>query len=195
MMSDSHRGLRRLSILGTAILVLVAGVLLYLRRPHASVRAPEPKHSEYAGLELEEKPVKASRRPEAEAPAVDPLESTRQAPVVAKGPVKSNAMAAVTSPIAASAGAGPDRFVIRDRNVNASFTNRGVPLAMLSAQDPSMSGYAMRWGLDGAVPVEPQPKGELPAKINRLIGDSSQWQTNQSTYSKIVYPDVKPGVD
>jgi len=61
----------------------------------------------------------------------------------------------------------------------------------------SSSAAVVRMKLVGANP-EPQVAGveELPGKVNYFIGDDpTKWRTNVSTYAKVKYEDVYPGVD
>ena len=193
---ESRRGLRLVVGLAGAATLAIVGILLF--RPEAAVLSPEKRRVDVVRAEpppASERPLSA---PEAKAPPapVDPLESSRKAPPMVKAPPKASAMASTSTPIAASSGAGPDRFAIRDRNVNAFFTDRGVTLALIQPRPgKGPDGYALHWGMDGAAPVEPKATGELPTRINRLVGDQSRWQTDLPSYSSVVYEEVKPGVD
>jgi len=173
--------------------------LLVLFRPASSAlspqkRAPEPVHVEVSPASMSESAPVAARAPVPV--AVDPLESTRKAPPAQKPAPKASALASIATPIAASMGKGPDRFAVRDRNVSAFFTVRGVTVAMVDPKETKgPNGTALNWGVEGAPAIEPQPGNELPTRINRLIGKSEQWQTDLPSYSSIVYPQVQPGVD
>jgi len=103
------------------------------------------------------------------------------------------------APIAASAGEGPARFILRDRSVNALFTPVGLGIALVipsakSDQAP-VPGWGLHWGLVGAQAVEPRPEGELAGRLNSFVGEPSRWKTDQATYSRVVYESVLPGVD
>ena len=69
--------------------------------------------------------------------------------------------------------------------------------AVLSLKAPSSSAVVLKMKLVGANP-SPQLTGrdELPGKSNYFIGnDPSKWRTNVTTYAKVKYADVYPGVD
>ncbi|HVR84124.1 MAG TPA: SBBP repeat-containing protein, partial [Planctomycetota bacterium] len=195
--SNLNRGPRRVAGFGGAAALVALALLLFLR-PDGKAWRPEPKRG--GAVRGEEAPALPAPAPQVSAQEIpvplDPLESTRKVPVLVKSPPKPGTLAATSTPIAATLGSGPDRFAIRDRNVNAFFTNQGVTLAILqNQQGKNATGHSLNWGLDGAAPVEPKPQGELPTRINRLVGDSSRWQTNLPSYSSVLYEEVKPGVD
>jgi len=195
LLSDvDGRGLRRLSILATAVLLAIVGLVL-LFRPRVRVQAPESTHTEYARMEPEPRPEKSAPRRAEEPVPVDPLEAGRVAEPATKPPPKANPLDGLMSPILAS-GSGSAKYRIQDRNVSAFFTDRGLTLAVvMPKRPPGENGHSLRWSLEGAAAVEPRPVGELATKFNRLVGDASQWQSDIPSYSKLAYDAVRPGMD
>ncbi len=115
----------------------------------------------------------------------------------------------ISPPIAAAPSGKAGEYVLRDRNVSAFFTGKGIALAMarpsaalsrlgvpVKAEAPLPTpGWGLHWGMEGAREVAPRPEGELPGKVNYFVGDKSKWRAEQPTYSKMVYSGVQPGVD
>jgi len=201
VMSDgSHRGWRRVSIAGTAILLLALGIFLALRRPGVSDRpAREAQPSPYARTPDDAQ----TRRAGAEVLRRAPLEARAQAPEFdAPAAPERKAAAqknydAIPAPIAPGSAKGPDKFVLRDRAVSAFFTDRGVNYSMIASDAESKAsrhGHAVLWGLDGAAASEPRGAGPLETRITRMVGDSSTWQVDLPTYSRVEYDNVRPGV-
>ncbi len=85
--------------------------------------------------------------------------------------------------------------------MGAFFTPGGVALSFTAPtrqDDPASKerrGWGLHWGLSGSLSVEPQAEGELPGRENRLVGDAERWQTDVPRYSRVVYPQVRPGID
>lgn len=106
-------------------------------------------------------------------------------------------------PIAESP-AGPECFALRDRNVSAFFSPRGIAYSFVSpaSRAPAAredagraAGWGLHWGLVGARETPPQPEGMLPGRVHHLVGGASQRPTDLPTYSGMVYREVRPGVD
>lgn len=196
LISDGNfRGLRKLSILATSLVLLVFAGLLVLRGS-APTAGPEPRKSEYARYETEPKPE--IQRPPATREETEPdrtPEKNANLPQLEKKLAAAKLMNNTASPIVATAGGGPDRFTLRDRNANAFFTDSGISFAFIHGKEQSSQGFALKWGLDGAKEVSPRPEGERETKVNRMIGDQSTWQFGLSSYTQMVYDQVRPGVD
>jgi hypothetical protein len=107
----------------------------------------------------------------------------------------------LTTGILALPAGGPASFVVREKNVNAFFGPRGeISLALAVGRKTGSKisehrGVAVQWGLLGAVEVEPRAEGEQSCRVNRFVGDSSQWTTDQKSYSSVVYDEIRPGVE
>src|SRR6185295_13485097 len=145
----NFRGLRKLSILATSLVLLLFAGLLVLRKS-APTAAPEPRKSEYARYETEPKsePQRTFRGETVREPI---SEKMTPPPAPEKRAQGATLMGKTSSPIVATAGGGPDRFSIRDRNANAFFTDRGITLAFSHGKDRSgPGGYALKWGLEDA---------------------------------------------
>jgi hypothetical protein len=93
-----------------------------------------------------------------------------------------------------SRGSGYNLFLTSTEAVLALSTPAGKP----SVDEPmSTSGTVVRMKLIGGNPAS-RITGlqELPGKVNYFIGnDPSKWRTNVSTYTRVRYENVYPGVD
>ena len=69
--------------------------------------------------------------------------------------------------------------------------------AVLTLQSRSQRNAVLRMSLPGSNPEATiEGRDELPGKANYFIGnDPAQWRTNVSTYAKVQYRDVHPGID
>ena len=71
---------------------------------------------------------------------------------------------------------------------------RGASPAPTVEYDPS--GVLVRITFDGANPVFPQARGELPFRSNFFLGnDPSEWRTGVRGYREVVYPNLYDGID
>ena len=69
-----------------------------------------------------------------------------------------------------------------------------LPAAGTSAKDSA--GKLLSLDFTGGQPARAVPEGELAGKVNRYRGgDRNRWQTGLSTYSRVTYKDVYPGID
>lgn len=167
--------------------LLLAGLgLLWLLAPRAAeLPTPSPRGTSSA----------------ASADAVRPALATASA-----APVKAaeRATARAVTPIAALAGAPgkPGQLAVRDQNAGAIFTPKGIRINLLASRprkgerpDPARPAWGLEWGIEGAREVEPRPEAEQAAKIHDLRGRPEEWKSNQKTYGRVVYEQVKPGLD
>jgi hypothetical protein len=84
------------------------------------------------------------------------------------------------------------------RNANRPAFETGVRNPKSEIRNPQLARpVTLRMRLVGANPnAEARGVEELPGKSNYFIGnDPSKWRTNVSTYAKVEYRDVYPGVD
>ncbi len=90
-------------------------------------------------------------------------------------------------------------------NGDALFLARSGPYAihltadgMVLKLDGRSPATAVKMALKGSPNIHalPSPEGELPGRVNYLIGnDPAQWRTGVPVFSKVRYRDVYPGVD
>ena len=70
----------------------------------------------------------------------------------------------------------------------------GLPASAKSAKDAP--GRLLSLDFVGGQAVQANPQEELQGKVNRYSGnDSRKWQTGLSTFGKVTYRDVYPGID
>ena len=85
------------------------------------------------------------------------------------------------------AAAGVD-YVARAGGVTHLLGSRGATIALGQG--------AVRIGLLGASPAEPQALERLPGVVNELVGDDpARWRTGIPTFERVSYREVWPGVD
>lgn len=59
-----------------------------------------------------------------------------------------------------------------------------------------LRGHLVRITFEGANPVLPQARGELPHRVNFFLGDDpARWHTNVRNYAEVVYEDAWDGID
>jgi hypothetical protein len=92
------------------------------------------------------------------------------------------------------------KFISRGGGYSLFLTSTEAVLALRSSGDRGIeSDDVLRMKIVGANPHrEPQITGqaELPGKVNYFLGnDPRKWRTNVSTYAKVKYEGVYPGVD
>src|SRR3990170_8970112 len=59
-----------------------------------------------------------------------------------------------------------------------------------------LRGHLVRVAFEGANPVLPQARGELPNRANFFLGaDPARWRTNVRNYAEVVYANAWPGID
>jgi hypothetical protein len=167
-----------LLILGALLLVVLAGVV-----------SREPSRNRPALRASDARTPEGAREAGAPAPVRRPAKSAA-----------TNPLDRVSAGITAAPAAGPDAFAVRDRNVTAFFDSKGIALALIGVPTPGAGpaerrGWGMRWGVVGAQETPPRPEGELPGRVHSFVGDPSRWQSDQKTYGRIVYDEIKPGVD
>ncbi len=177
-----NRGLRHLALLLLGAGLFLAAILTLRPAP----LAPLPRATATA----------AGPTPALPAAAAEAVASDRALAKEAE-----QKLSRLAPPIAAApaATAGDARFLLRDRNVSAFFTPRGISLAILGRAgggrpSPTSQGWGLHWGISGARAVEPRPEGEQAAKVNVLKGPESEWQVDQKTYARMVYDEIKPGL-
>jgi hypothetical protein len=92
---------------------------------------------------------------------------------------------------AGDTGAGA-QFVARGRGFTALLGETGAVDIVAAGGETTV-----RMTLPGASPGrQPHVSDALPGKVNYVLGDDpQQWRTNVSTYGKVVYRDVYPGID
>ena len=146
-------------------------------------------------------PPATAALPEIEAPAAATAAATAQAkPDLLKKAHQALSRSKPPITAAASSAGGPARFVLRDGPVSAFFTPQGITLSLLGRMDgkrpdPTRKPGVLNWGIAGARPVDPRPEGEQEARVHVLKGPEADWKADQKTYSRVVYDEVKPGVD
>ena len=60
----------------------------------------------------------------------------------------------------------------------------------------SSRGVAIRVSFQGAIPVEPEGRGELPHRSHFFLGnDSALWRTNVRSFQEMLYRELWPGID
>lgn len=71
-----------------------------------------------------------------------------------------------------------------------------VPTAEPPAAGTPTRGWGLHFSLVGARPVEPQPEGELPGRVNEFKSNNpAGWRSDMPTFGQISYHDLYPGVD
>src|SRR3990172_8039910 len=59
-----------------------------------------------------------------------------------------------------------------------------------------LRGHLVRIAFEGAAPVLPQGRGELPHRANFFLGDDpARWRTDVRNYAEVVYENVWDGID
>ena len=111
-----------------------------------------------------------------------------------------SALDRIPSPITSLGSTSAARYSLRDGNVRAFFSDRGIAFSLMESSKPrspggTTQGWGLHWGLVGASAVEPRPGAEMPARVNHLVGSPSQWQTGAKAFGSLVYGGVQPGVD
>lgn len=141
-----------------------------------------------------EQPVTAARSEAEIRGALKPAKSIKNLP-------DTGALDKVSMGFAGLGGGSPDSFVLRDRTVSARFA-RGGQITLAAGDDRRAQGPSserrvrgVQWGLLGAKDAEPRAVNELPGRVNRFVGDPSQWSTDQKTYGTVNYEEIRPGVD
>jgi len=90
------------------------------------------------------------------------------------------------------------RYLAHGRAYSIALTNRGATLSLNSGPAPSQQApelIRLRL-LGGSTAASPVGESPLPGRVNYLIGnDPSKWLTNVSTYGRVLYRGVYPGVD
>jgi hypothetical protein len=85
-------------------------------------------------------------------------------------------------------------YLARGSGYSIALTARQADL--LLQPSASSSGDQIALTLVGANGATPQAQDKLPGVANYLVGDDpSQWRTNVSTYAKVAYDGVYPGID
>ncbi|HKZ63990.1 MAG TPA: PKD domain-containing protein [Thermoplasmata archaeon] len=89
---------------------------------------------------------------------------------------------------------------LRDRPARDDLDPRTGPMvhasAMPEAPTAPSRGHLVRIAFEGADPVLPQPRGELPHHANFFLGDDpARWRTNVRNYAEVVYEDAWDGID
>ncbi len=64
-----------------------------------------------------------------------------------------------------------------------------------NGRSPELDRWAVRLEFVGAKKVTPRAEEATPAKISYFKGSKDQWKTGLKTYSKVVYPNLWPGID
>jgi hypothetical protein len=100
-------------------------------------------------------------------------------------------------------------YYVQGSDTNLYFTSRGMTLAQMdpekrdglsaSSASPSAS-TTQRWVVQqrflGADPtVWPVGEDRTPTMVSYFAGPQKRWKTRLPTYSKVVYPDLWPGID
>lgn len=104
----------------------------------------------------------------------------------------------ITPGIMAVPAGGNGSFVVRDRHASAFFANGMVAIALAGRRGQKRApnqGFGLHWSPEGASDVDPKPRGELSARVNRMVGDSKTWALDQQSYSAIDYDGILPGID
>src|SRR6185503_13057476 len=113
---------------------------------------------------------------------------------------KSNPLDTLARGITAVSMGAESGYVIRDKHTNTFFNDRGVTLCSIDVSKPNAPvaetrGYAVRWNLSGADAVKPRAEGERVEKVNRFVGDRSNWTSDQASYASVVYDGLQFGID
>jgi predicted GH43/DUF377 family glycosyl hydrolase len=202
----------RKGLLAIGLLLLLGGLIPVALRSRPGVRSeslsvPDSLESAPSGTQAGVAPVLLpGKGVKASVPVTGAV--ARKADPSGEGQAR-EAVRRIAPPITAAPDGKPGEYVLRDRNVSAFFTGKGVALALarpkaspsrhgvpVEPEAPSPTpGWGLHWGMEGAREVAPRPEGDLPGKVNYFVGDKSKWKSEQPTYSKMVYAGVKPGVD
>ncbi|MGE5398583.1 MAG: CARDB domain-containing protein, partial [Chitinophagales bacterium] len=94
------------------------------------------------------------------------------------------------------------------------FTPKGLTFALTKSQEPSSTylktklpgkelipqateqeRWAVKLNFTGAKTVKPHGEGLTPTRVSYLKGQQKDWKTGLNTYSRVVYPDLWPGID
>jgi hypothetical protein len=145
------------------------------------------------------KPGAAAEAPRVQAAARPSTTIIKRTPLARKAPAprpSAKATPLTAFPITAVPSPEGGRLVLRDGPVSASFTDRGIALALTrKLKDAKAAVSGLVWNLVGARPVAPRAEGRTSARIHTLAGDRSRWSVNQPAYGQVVYDQVRPGVD
>lgn len=174
---------RRTLAVGLAALAMVAALLCLPERGRTG-RRPAPA---------------ATRRGPQASPDSSSLPGGPAAP--AAGRSRSDPLARLSPPIAALPTGDGKAYAIHDRRVSARFSAKGVALSVRkpASRDPASPSPAgvetIGWGVSGAREVEPRPEGLLETRINYFVGARANWRSDLPSYSRVVYPELRPGID
>src|SRR3990170_6773865 len=89
---------------------------------------------------------------------------------------------------------------LRERPAGDDLDPRSGPMLTAPAAPalPSapLRGHLVRIAFEGANPVLPQARGELPHRANFFLGDDpARWRTDVRNYAEVVYENVWDGID
>jgi hypothetical protein len=90
---------------------------------------------------------------------------------------------------------GKDRYVARGQGYLIGLENARATVNAASEKGGT-SEKAVSLEFAGSHPGKPAPGPELPGKVNIIRGnDPQKWQIGLSTYERVSWPDVYPGID
>ena len=96
-------------------------------------------------------------------------------------------------------GQGPgERYVARGQGYTVGIDGTKAIIGVVSEQGEGkdVRRHAVSLEFAGAKRVAASPGPELPGKVNRILGkDPSKWEIGRSTYGKVVYSGIYPGID
>jgi hypothetical protein len=85
------------------------------------------------------------------------------------------------------------------RSGGLTFALSGTPASSVTATGEELPAVTVSYGLKldflGARDVRPVGEGKTEAVVSYFKGKPEQWHTGLSTYSRIAYPDLWPGID
>jgi len=71
-----------------------------------------------------------------------------------------------------------------------------VPVVAAPEPEARARGVLVRITFEGAEPVAPEARGELPFRSNFFLGDDpAGWRVRVRNYREVAYPDLYPGID
>ena len=86
------------------------------------------------------------------------------------------------------------RFVAGSRGMSLFLADQGATLAL--QRSGSSAPTSLKLAVRGRAPVKPRGEALLETKSHYYVGnDRSRWRSNISSYARVVYPNVRDGVD